>query len=136
MAQRGVHAVIVDEGQHLVKVSSGAKLLDQLDWIKSMTNMTGVVHVLVGTYDLLDFRNLNGQAARRGHDIHFWQRTSLPRWPGLMCPRTAPPCLGWNRGFLRLRATQKRPGAIPIWPRFNLAIPHSLLRGYRLKGRV
>jgi len=36
-----------------------------------MTNVTGVVHVLVGTYDLLDFRNLNGQAARRGHDIHF-----------------------------------------------------------------
>jgi hypothetical protein len=26
---------------------------------------------LVGTYDLLDFRNLNGQAARRGHDLHF-----------------------------------------------------------------
>ena len=52
-------------------VASGAKLLDQLDWIKSMTNMTGVVHVLVGTYDLLDFRNLNGQSARRGHDLHF-----------------------------------------------------------------
>src|SRR5947199_2411429 len=31
-------------------VASGAKLLDQLDWIKSMTNVTGVVHVLVGTY--------------------------------------------------------------------------------------
>jgi hypothetical protein len=45
--------------------------VDQLDWIKSMSNMTGVVHVLVGTYDLLDFRNLNGQSARRGHDIHF-----------------------------------------------------------------
>lgn len=27
--------------------------------------------MLVGTYDLLDFRNLNGQTARRGHDIHF-----------------------------------------------------------------
>jgi hypothetical protein len=52
-------------------VASGAKLLDQLDWIKSMTNMTNVVHVLVGTYELLDFRNLNGQAARRGHDLHF-----------------------------------------------------------------
>src|SRR6266699_2312871 len=30
-----------------------------------------IMHVLVGTYDLLDFRNLNGQAARRGHDLHF-----------------------------------------------------------------
>ena len=52
-------------------VTSGAKLLDQLDWIKPMTNVTGVVHVLVGPYDLLDFRKLNGQAARRGYDIHF-----------------------------------------------------------------
>src|SRR5437879_5472689 len=42
-----------------------------LDWVKSMTNMSGVVHVLVGTYDLLNFRNLSGQAARRGYDIHF-----------------------------------------------------------------
>ncbi|MFL5587703.1 MAG: ATP-binding protein [Ktedonobacteraceae bacterium] len=71
LVRRGVRAVIVDEAQHLMKVASGAKLLDQLDWIKSMTNMTNVVHVLVGTYDLLDFRNLNGQAARRGHDLHF-----------------------------------------------------------------
>jgi hypothetical protein len=71
LVRRGVRAVIVDEAQHLMKVASGAKLLDQLDWIKSMTNMTGVLHVLIGTYDLLDFRNLNGQAARRGHDIHF-----------------------------------------------------------------
>jgi DNA polymerase III delta prime subunit len=71
LARHGVRAVILDEGQHLMQVTSGAKLLDQLDWIKSMTNVTGVVHVLVGTYDLLDFRNLNGQAARRGYDLHF-----------------------------------------------------------------
>jgi hypothetical protein len=36
-----------------------------------MTNHTHVLHVLVGPYDLFDFRNLNGQAARRGRDIHF-----------------------------------------------------------------
>src|SRR6266699_2962135 len=71
LVRRGVRAVIVDEAQHLMKVASGAKLLDQFEWIKSMTNVTNVVHVLVGTYDLLDFRNLNGQAARRGHDLHF-----------------------------------------------------------------
>jgi len=71
LIRRGVRAVIIDEAQHLMQVASGAKLLDQLDWSKSMTNMTGVVHVLVGTYDLLNFRNLSGQAARRGYDIHF-----------------------------------------------------------------
>jgi len=71
LIRRGVRAVVIDEAQHLMQVASGAKLLDQLDWIKSMTNMTGVVHVLVGTYDLRNFRNLSGQAARRGYDIHF-----------------------------------------------------------------
>src|SRR5262244_2293117 len=43
---------------------------DQLDWLKSLSHTMGVVHVLVGTYDLLDFRNLSGQTARRGHDLH------------------------------------------------------------------
>ncbi len=51
--------------------SSAGKLIDQLDWIKSMTNVTGVLHVLIGTYELLNFRNLSGQASRRGLDLHF-----------------------------------------------------------------
>lgn len=71
VARHGVRAVVIDEAQHLMHVAGGAKLLDQLDWLKSMSNTTGVVHVLVGTYDLLDFRNLSGQTARRGHDLHF-----------------------------------------------------------------
>lgn len=69
--RRGVRAIILDEAQHLMKVAGGAKLLDQLEWLKSMSNTMGVVHVLVGTYDLLDLRNLSSQTARRGHDIHF-----------------------------------------------------------------
>ncbi len=74
MTRRGVRAVILDEAQHLLKVgrgSSGGKLLDQLDWLKSMTNVTGVLHILIGTYELLNFRNLSGQASRRGLDLHF-----------------------------------------------------------------
>lgn len=74
MTRRGVQAVILDEAQHLMKVgsgSSGGKLLDQLDWIKSMTNVTGVLHILIGTYELLNFRNLSAQASRRGLDLHF-----------------------------------------------------------------
>jgi hypothetical protein len=74
MGRRGVRAVILDEAQHLMKIGSGAsggKLLDQLDWIKSMTNVTGVLHILIGTYELLNLRNLSGQASRRGLDIHF-----------------------------------------------------------------
>ncbi len=54
-----------------MKTSNGASLLEQLDWIKSMTNVTGVLHILLGTYDLLNFCNVNGQTARRGLEIHF-----------------------------------------------------------------
>lgn len=74
LSRRGVQAVVLDEAQHLMKLGSGSsagKLLDQLDWIKSMTNVTGVVHILIGTYELLSFRNLSGQASRRGLDLHF-----------------------------------------------------------------
>jgi hypothetical protein len=63
--------VLIDEAQHLAKVSSGRKLLDQLDVIKSIANRTGTPHVLFGTYDLLSFRNLSAQLSRRSCDIHF-----------------------------------------------------------------
>ncbi len=66
-----VQAVVIDEAQHLMQIAAPLKPADQLDWLKSMTNRTNVLHVLVGTYDLCDFRNLHGQAARRGRDIHF-----------------------------------------------------------------
>lgn len=64
-------AVLIDEAQHLVKLTSGRKLLDQLDVVKSIANLTGTIHVLFGTYDLLAFHNLNGQLSRRSAEIHF-----------------------------------------------------------------
>ena len=64
-------AVMIDEAQHLAKMASGRRLLDQLDVIKSLASQTRTVHVLFGTYDLLAFRNLNGQLSRRSVDIHF-----------------------------------------------------------------
>ena len=68
---RNPAAVIIDEAQHIGKVASGRRLLDQLDVIKSIANRTNTVHVLFGTYDLLAFRNLSGQLSRRSVDIHF-----------------------------------------------------------------
>jgi energy-coupling factor transporter ATP-binding protein EcfA2 len=50
-------AVMIDEAQHLE--------------VKSMANQTKTVHVLFGTYDLLAFRNLNGQLSRRSIDVHL-----------------------------------------------------------------
>jgi hypothetical protein len=64
-------AVMIDEAQHLAKMASGRRLLDQLDVIKSLASQTRTVHVLFGTYDLLAFRNLNGQLSRRSIDVHF-----------------------------------------------------------------
>lgn len=64
-------AVMIDEAQHLGKIGSGRRLLDQLDVIKSMANQTKTVHVLFGTYDLLALRNLNGQLSRRSIDVHL-----------------------------------------------------------------
>jgi KaiC/GvpD/RAD55 family RecA-like ATPase len=66
-----VKAVVIDEAQHLMQVEAHHKPVDQLNWLKSVSNRTNVLHILVGTYDLFDFRNLDGQAARRGRDLHF-----------------------------------------------------------------
>jgi DNA polymerase III delta prime subunit len=66
-----VRAVVLDEAQHLMQGGQAATALDQLDWIKSMTNVTGVLHILLGTYSLVHFCNLNGQTARRGLEVHF-----------------------------------------------------------------
>ena len=64
-------AIMIDEAQHLGKIPSGRRLLDQLDVVKSIANQTKTVHVLLGTYDLLAFRNLNGQLSRRSIDVHL-----------------------------------------------------------------
>ena len=64
-------AVMIDEAQHLTKMASGRKLSDQLDSLKSLANLTGCVHVLIGTYELLPCRNLSAQLSRRSIDIHF-----------------------------------------------------------------
>ena len=56
-----------------MKVGSGrgaGQLLDQLDWIKSIPS-TGVLHMLIGTSELLNFQDLSGQASRRGLEVHF-----------------------------------------------------------------
>ena len=62
---------VIDEAQHLMQVETYHKPVEQLNWLKNMTNQTNVLHILVGTYGLFDFRNLDAQAARRGRDLHF-----------------------------------------------------------------
>src|SRR2546425_1863837 len=64
-------AVLVDEAQHVTKMASGRRLADQLDCLKSLASVTGCVHVLIGTYELLPCRNLSAQLSRRSIDLHF-----------------------------------------------------------------
>mgnify|MGYP006872727802 FL=1 len=53
------------------KMASGRRLQDNMDCLKSLANLTGVMHVLFSTYELLTCRNLSGQLSRRTVDIHF-----------------------------------------------------------------
>lgn len=64
-------ALLVDEAQHLAKMSSGRKLQDQLDSIKFLASSTKIPIVLIGTYELLSLRNLSAQLSRRSVDVHF-----------------------------------------------------------------
>jgi archaellum biogenesis ATPase FlaH len=63
--------LLIDEAQHLAKMSSGRKLQDQLDSIKSLASTTKIPIVLIGTYELLSLRNLSAQLSRRSVDVHF-----------------------------------------------------------------
>jgi hypothetical protein len=71
LKQRKPYAMLIDEAEHIAKAARGSKLLDQLDHLKSLAIMSQVVHVLVGTYDLMVFRNLSAQLSRRSVDVHF-----------------------------------------------------------------
>jgi len=71
LRQRRPSAVLVDEAQHLRKTASARRLLDQMDLLKSLASMTGIAHVLIGTYELLGLVNLSAQLSRRSVEVHF-----------------------------------------------------------------
>src|SRR5436305_6619168 len=66
-----VRAVFADEGHRLMQGDGSHSVDEQLEWLKSLSNHTKVLHVLAGPYALFGFRNTSGQLARRGRDIHF-----------------------------------------------------------------
>lgn len=68
---RQLRCFLVDEAQHLLMMSGGHQMLHQMNWIKSIANLTGTVHILFGTYELLNCSTLNGQVGRRSEDIHL-----------------------------------------------------------------
>src|SRR5258707_10831697 len=66
-----VRAVFADEGHRLMQGDGSHSVDEQLEWLKSLSNRTKVLHVLAGPYALFGFRNTSGQLAVRGRDIHF-----------------------------------------------------------------
>ena len=66
-----VQAVGIDEAQHLMHSDAIQRPGVQLDWLKSLTNRSNLLYILVGNFSLYDFCHLNGQAARRMRDEHF-----------------------------------------------------------------
>lgn len=109
-------AFIVDEAQHLQKMASGRRLLDQMDTIKSLAGMTGTVHVLVGTYELLTLTDLSAQLSRRSLDIHF--------------PRYRADCAGDVTAFKSVLLTFQRHLPLPQEPdlvgRYDYFYEHSV----------
>lgn len=68
---RSVRVLLVDEAQHFQKMASGRRLRDQMDTLKSLAELRDVFIVLVGTYELIQMRELNGQLTRRCASLHF-----------------------------------------------------------------
>ncbi len=60
-------AIIVDEAHHLAEAARGSRLQSQLNHLKNFENLTGVSHVLVGTYAMRPFRKVNAQLAWTPH---------------------------------------------------------------------
>jgi hypothetical protein len=66
-----VKAVCIDEAQHLMQADAAQKPSLQLDWLKSLTNRSNLLYILVGNFSLYDFCHLNGQLARRVREEQF-----------------------------------------------------------------
>ena len=71
LRNRGTRFIVVDEAAHIINQCQPARLAQQLDTLKSLSNEYGVQWVLLGSYDLFDLMSLSGQLARRTHVVHF-----------------------------------------------------------------
>ena len=68
---RQVKAFTLDEAQHLFDVAGSKQMNNQINWLKSIANKTNTIHVLFGTYELLECQTVNGQVGRRSEDFHL-----------------------------------------------------------------
>ena len=74
LTYRKVDLAIWDEAHHLRKLAGSRAFVEQMDTVKSIVNLTGTLHLLAGTYEILDLCDLSAELARRTYDVH------LPRY--------------------------------------------------------
>jgi hypothetical protein len=71
LQNRRPDAFYIDEAHHLAQLSSGQKLKDQPEVLKSLANLGKVKIIPTGTYDLLQLTDLGDQLCRRTKIVHF-----------------------------------------------------------------
>jgi hypothetical protein len=71
LQNRRPDAFYIDEAHHLAQLSSGQKLKDQPEVLKSLANLGKVKIIPTGTYDLLQLTDLGDQLCRRAKIVHF-----------------------------------------------------------------
>jgi AAA domain len=71
LKNRRPDAFYIDEAHHLAQLSSGQKLKDQPEVLKSLANLGKVKIIPAGTYDLLQLTDLGDQLCRRTKIVHF-----------------------------------------------------------------
>lgn len=74
LVHRNPYAVFFDEAQQLFGFG-GLSLQDHMDCLKSIANMTKVLYVLLGTYEMRSFIDLSDQLMRRSQILHFRRYT-------------------------------------------------------------
>ena len=67
----GVELILIDEAQHMFNAVSNPRVLQQMDLLKSLGNVSGVRHLLAGTTELFDLLELTPQLHKRSRLIPF-----------------------------------------------------------------
>jgi len=106
LKQRRPFALFIDEAQHLFNIA-GLALPEIMDWIKSIANMSGVLIVLYGTYEMFEMLDLSDQLIRRSLIIH------LRRYGGGNADRVA--FLSAINAFQKNMPLSQEPDLLPHW---------------------
>ena len=69
--QQGIRLIIIDEADLFVTVRGESQAYENLLFLKSLVNITGVTHVFAGTPPLAEFLSMEGQVINRSHVIRL-----------------------------------------------------------------